>query len=115
MKLAIIGSRGFSDYDLLSRTIEFYFRDGEINEIVSGGAAGADSLAGRWAREFQVKLTEFLPDWNKHGKSAGFIRNMDIVKYADMVLAFWNGQSKGTQNSLSIAQRLKKRTLIIYF
>ena len=126
MKLAIVGSRGFADYSLFSDVMRNHFSlqpprfppdpiDWVCKEIISGGAKGADSLAARWAAENRVKLTEFLPDWDKYGKAAGPIRNEDIIKIADFVLAFWDGLSKGTANSLSIAKRLKKPTLIIYF
>jgi hypothetical protein len=126
MKLAIIGSRSFQDYDLLCQTMDKWFyepRGGtscpmwlyNVREIVSGGAAGADSLGARWAREQGIKLTEFKPDWEKHGRRAGFIRNEDIVAASDVVLSFWDGVSRGTANSLSIAKRLKKPTIIIYF
>lgn len=140
MKLAIIGSRGFDNYQLLKDTLNRYFSyttyradlygrtdvHYHFDEVISGGAKGADFLAAKWVKEDtgcmrgqtmypSIKLTEFLPDWEKHGKRAGFLRNEDIVKTADMVLAFWDGQSKGTGNSLSVAKRLKKPTLIIYF
>ena len=129
MKLAIIGSRSFKDHEVLNYIINTYFSDFEqcscgnpdgsyeprFDEIVSGGAVGADQLGARWAKDNGVKLTEFIPDWAKYGKRAGFIRNEDIIKAADFVLAFWDGTSRGTANSLSIAKRLKKSTLIIYF
>lgn len=123
MRLAIIGSRDFADYPLLCRTISSHWPDsyghGErfpgVSEVVSGGAKGADTLGARWATENHVKLTVFKPDWEKHGKAAGFIRNEDIVAASDFVLAFWDGVSKGTANSLAIAKRLKKPTLIVYF
>lgn len=120
MKLAIIGSRTFVDAALLNEVLHDHLRDGYFDkwlfdEIVSGGAKGTDSLGAAWAKANNVKLTEFIPDWAGLGKRAGFIRNEDIIKTADFVLAFWCGQSKGTANSLSIAKRLKKPTLIIYF
>lgn len=128
-KLAIIGSRSFSDYNLLEAVLYEHFGETRVRndlygrvdahysfgEIISGGAAGADSLGAKWAKENNFKLTEFLPDWEKHGKAAGPIRNEDIIKNADFVLSFWDGVSRGTANSLSIAKRLKKSTLIIYF
>lgn len=121
-RLAIIGSRGFVDYALLWRTMETYFlTEGpegcrwDVTDVISGGAKGADSLAARFAKEAGLSLVEFIPDWEKHGKRAGFLRNEDIVAAADMVLVFWDGVSKGTGNSLSIAKRLKKPTLIVYF
>lgn len=122
MKVAIIGGRSFNNYQLLSETIDRHFYTNGpfrsvflVHEIISGGAKGADFLAAKFAKGNNIKLTEFLPDWDKHGKSAGFIRNEDIIKNSDMVLCFWDGQSKGSANSLSIAKRLKKNTIIIYY
>ncbi len=123
MKLGIIGSREFNDYDKLTIIVHKYFwwedscgAEGfRCKEIVSGGCIGADKLGARFAKENNIQLTEFLPDWEKYGKRAGFIRNEDIVKNSDVILCFWNGVSKGTANSLSIAKRLKKETIIIYF
>jgi len=86
-----------------------------ITEVISGGAHGADSAGARWARENGLKLTEHLPDWDRYGKRAGFLRNELIIKDADVVLCLWDGVSKGTGHSLSIAKRLKKPTFIIYF
>lgn len=125
MRLAIIGSRDFVDYELFKKIIHMYFYDCysteddnveyyAFSEIISGGAKGADSLARKFAKEFGIKLIEFLPDWDKHGKSAGFIRNEDIIKNCDMVLAFWMNESKGTGHSLSLAKKYKKNSLIIY-
>lgn len=134
MKLAIIGSRSLTDYDWFKEQVyNHFFRqesDGDggclewwsMNEVISGGAVGADQFSARLVREWnkqvgyeEIKLTEHLPNWDLYGKRAGFIRNELIIKDADMVLAFWDGLSKGTGNSLSIAKRLKKTTLIVYF
>jgi len=119
MKLAIIGSRGFDDYALMDRAI-FSHWDPEWGGswpelIISGGADGADNLAEAFAQRFKIRTQIFLPDWATHGKLAGFVRNKLIIEACDEVLAFWDGKSKGTANSLSIAKRLKKPTIIIYF
>jgi hypothetical protein len=53
------------------------------------------------------------PDWNSYGKSAGFVRNRQIIKAADMVIAFWNGKSRGTENSIQIAKELNKGLVVI--
>jgi hypothetical protein len=76
--------------------------------IVSGGAKGADSLGRDFAQKHSAKYLEFLPDWEKFGKSAGVVRNADIVKNSDFVLAFWDGQSGGTRHSLELAQKTGK-------
>jgi hypothetical protein len=73
--------------------------------IVSGGTKGADSLGRDFAQKYGAKYLEFLPDWEKFGKSVGVIRNADIVKNSDFVLAFWDGQSRGTRHSLEFAQK----------
>lgn len=122
MRLAIIGSREFTDYDklcdiLLIHFNQYNFKDENyqyvFDTIVSGGAKGADSLAARFAKNNGIKLIEHIPDWSA-GKGAGFARNHDIIANSDFILAFWNG-SPGTKHSLSLAKKLKKPTLIIYF
>lgn len=116
MKLAIVGSRTFSDYDLLVETLKSHYlteSGWRFTEIVSGAACGADSLAAEFARINGIKLTEFLPDWDKFGKSAGFKRNVQIVDYADEVLAFQVDNSKGTGHSIELAKRQGKPVKVI--
>lgn len=72
MKLAIIGSRDFEDYELCKNTILKNCNINEITEIVSGGAKGADSLGEKFAKENNIKLTLFLPNWQKFGKERDF-------------------------------------------
>jgi len=113
MRLAIIGSRDFNNYELLCEELESY-KD-KITEVVSGGAKGADSLGERWANENEIPTQIFLPDWNKHGKGAGLIRNHDIIKNSDVVVAFWDGKSTGTKQALELTQIYKKpKKIIIY-
>ena len=102
MKIGIIGSRGFNNYELLEKTLEEY-QNAEL--VVSGGAQGADKLGERWAKEKGIKTLIFKPNWEKFGKSAGFIRNQDIVKNSDLVIAFWDGESKGTKNSIDLCEK----------
>jgi len=113
MKLAIIGSLGFDNYDLLKSTLEQY-KD-KITEVVSGGTKGADSLGDRWANENDKNTNIFLPDWEKYGKRAGFVRNTDIVENSDAVIAFWDGESKGTQHSFGLCEKSNKPLKIIRY
>lgn len=113
MKLAIVGSRTFRDYTLFERVMKARFRS-KPSLIISGGAEGADSMAETYALANDIGMIVHLPEWQKHGKAAGPIRNELIIKDCDIVLAFWDGISKGTANSLSIAKRLKKPSLVIY-
>ncbi len=91
MKVAVIGSRNLQVNDL-----EKYLPE-NITEIVSGGARGIDSCARRYALENNIKLTEFLPEYDKYGRKAPLCRNITIIEHADIVLAFWDGQSNGTR------------------
>jgi len=111
MKIAIIGSRGFCDYEKLCNIMNFYSDKASL--IISGGAKGADLLGERWANENNIPTKIFLPDWNTHGKSAGFIRNKDIVENADLVIAFWDEVSKGTKHSIDLAIKSNKQLLVI--
>jgi hypothetical protein len=111
-KVAVIGSRTFQDYSLLKATLD---QIPGIQLIVSGGAKGADSLAEQYARENGIETPIFKPDWRKHGKIAGFLRNTTIVENSDMVVAFWDGVSNGTKNSIQTAGRLNKITIIKIF
>lgn len=112
MRLAVVGSRGFDDFEYLAEMLDTIHVFSTITLIVSGGADGADSLAARWAKENGVKMLEILPDWNKHGKAAGFIRNVAIWDNADEGIAFWDGQSKGTAHSFEIAKKQNKTITI---
>ena len=114
MKLAIIGSRTFNDYERMCNEILTLFTD-KIECIVSGGAKGADSLGERYAKERDIQTIILKPDWNKYGRSAGFIRNHDIIKTCTHVIAFWDGQSKGTKHSIDLAKQLGKPCWIVKF
>lgn len=109
MKVAVIGSRSFNDYEEVKRILS----EIKITLLISGGASGADSLGERYAKENNIETKIFLPDWNKHGKVAGLLRNTDIVNEAELVVAFWDGVSKGTKDSLNKAQEKGKNILII--
>lgn len=116
-RLAVIGSRTCTDEAFVFRVLDK--NKDKIKLIVSGGAAGADSLATAWATKNGVPFLVFPAKWHdengKYDRGAGFRRNRDIVQYCDMVLAFWDGVSKGTENSLQIAEQLKKPVKIIQF
>lgn len=109
MNLAIVGSRTFSNYDnfeqhVLDTLKEWDYDVKSIEKIISGGAKGADTLAKMFANNHGIHLVEYLPDWNKHGKAAGIIRNADIVNACDHIIAFPSKNGKGTQNSIQRAQ-----------
>lgn len=113
MKISIIGSRTFDDYELLDKTMQPY-KD-KITCIVSGGAPGADELGEKWGKENKKSVLIFLPDWENYGKRAGYIRNKEIVKSSDGIIAFWDGKSKGTQHSFRLSKEYNTPLKIIKF
>lgn len=104
LKLAIVGSRDFDNYEFLKKIIDYH----PCTKIVSGGASGADALAKRYAADHGIPFKEFLPNWNAHGKSAGFIRNEQIIEASDELVAFWNSVSRGTKHSIDLAEKAGK-------
>ena len=109
MKLAVVGSRNFNDYSLMKRYLDKIHSVEPITCIVSGGAKGADSLSERWAKENNIQTKIFIPDWNRFNKAAGYIRNEQIIKESDKVIAFWDGKSKGVCRAPQHQNEYKKR------
>jgi hypothetical protein len=114
MKILICGSRTFND----SRAIEEQlgtFEGIEGITIIHGGARGADSLAGNIAKKLGWKQLVFLPDWDLHGKCAGIVRNdLMLDQQPDLVMAFWDGKSRGTQHTIREATKRKIKVIIHY-
>ena len=106
MKIAIVGSRNLCDCDICE-----YVRGAD--EIVSGGAKGVDSCAAEYARAHGLKLTEFLPEYDIYGRGAPIVRNKKIVDYADRIVVFWDGSSKGTLSVIKYAEKLNKECKVI--
>lgn len=108
MKIAVVGSRDYQEHWMVvSKLWEYWNSYGEELVIVSGGAKGVDRIAEQWAKKNHVPTEIYKPDWEKHGKSAGMIRNGEIIANVSALLAFWDGQSKGTWNSIERALSAK--------
>ena len=107
MKIAIIGSRNIFIDDLGS------YLPNNVTEIVSGGAKGVDTLAREYAVKNNMVLTEFLPEYAKYGRAAPLRRNIQIIEYADEVLAFWDGKSKGTKHVIDSCKKFSKKVTVI--
>ncbi len=108
MKIAVIGSRGLVINDLGK------YLPANVTEIVSGGAKGIDTCAKEYALSNGIKLTEFLPEYNKYGRGAPLKRNLLIIDYADEVLAFWDGRSSGTKYVIEQCRKRNKKVSIFY-
>ena len=106
MRIAIVGSRG-----LMVPEMGQYLPP--CDEIVSGGAKGVDSCAAEYAAQVGIKLTVFLPQYARYGRGAPLVRNRQIVDYADEVLVFWDGSSKGTLSVIRYAEKTKKPCRVV--
>ncbi|MFI3167551.1 MAG: SLOG family protein [Bacillota bacterium] len=107
MKVAIIGSRNITNVDIGK------YIDVEITEIVSGGAIGVDSIAKEYAEQKGIPFIEFKPEYNRYHKGAPIKRNEKIADYADIVIAFWDGKSKGTKHTVNYCEKTNVKCIII--
>lgn len=107
MKIAIIGSR-----TLKVDNLENYLPE-DVSEIVSGGAKGIDACAAECAKKLNLKLTEFIPDYARYGRAAPLKRNVEIARYSDCAIAFWNGVSKGTLYTVNLFRKAGKPVTVI--
>lgn len=124
IRIIIAGSRSFDDYDKLCKDVDEFismqkffaglgaYKSKEV-EIVSGGARGADKLGERYAKEHNLRLKIFPADWDKYGKRAGYIRNTEMAEYANCLIAFCDGKSKGTAHMIDLAPKYDLMTAII--
>jgi hypothetical protein len=110
MHIAVVGSRDFEDLDAVRKYVRELPND---VIIISGGARGVDTAAIEEATRIGLACKIYPADWNQYGKKAGIIRNQQIVDVADEIVAFWDGHSRGTKNTIHQAQRAGKRVTII--
>lgn len=108
MKLIIAGSRTISLSEdqitgLLNNTDV-----PEVLEVVCGMANGMDLSGKAWAENYNLIVTKFPADWDKHGRAAGHIRNKQMAEYADALLLVWDGKSRGSKNMKENMQKLNK-------
>lgn len=112
----IAGGRDFNDYELLKSKCLSLLRN-KMDEcdvqVVCGCARGADTLGKQFAEEFGLKVLEYPADWDKYGKRAGYIRNEEMSKVSNALIAFWDGKSKGTKHMIDSAKKYKLDIRII--
>lgn len=107
--LGVVGGRDFSDADLMREML----LEVDPERVVSGGARGADRLAANVSKRLGIPLIEYLPDWKTYGKGAAFRRNALIVAASTHLVAFWDGKSKGTKNSIEQAEKKGIPVLVV--
>ena len=110
-KIAVVGGRQFSDYVTLSHVLIPLLPF----TLISGGARGADLLSERFADEYQLEKIIYKPNWDKYGRAAGFIRNSQIISDAEVLVAFWDGTSKGTKDSIDRANKKNIPVITVKF
>jgi len=124
--ILIAGSRNFSDYellkDVLKEEIYFYIADRPYFEIIeiSGTAKGADQLGAQWAKDNKYQVIEFPADWDKYGRSAGHIRNAEMVNFIKnkedkLAIFFWDGESRGTEGCISLCIKNNVNPIVIKY
>lgn len=116
LKVIVAGSRTFSNTHFLEYVLDFkrnlFF---DFKELVHGGAKGADTLAMLWAEKNEIPVRCFPADWDKYGKQAGFIRNKQMAEYADVLIAFWDGKSRGTKIMIELAAKANITSIVITY
>ena len=103
MKVAVVGSRS-----LIIENIESYLPK-NVSELVSGGAKGIDSTIKEYAKNNNIFITEFLPNYQRYNKGAPLKRNQEIVNYADEVVVLWDGKSKGSKFVIDYCNKINKK------
>ncbi len=123
MKIIIAGSRTITDYNIVDSAMyeamcSLHISYEMISEIISGHARGVDRLGEQWAVKNYKKCSLFPADWNRYGKSAGYIRNRKMAEYVGnqkaetgVLIAVWDEKSKGTGMMIDIA---KEKGLKVY-
>lgn len=116
MILAIVGYRHYNNYHEFKTLVFDFWNRNNYTKIISGGASGTDSLAERFAVEYNIPFdkTKYLPQWSIHGRAAGPIRNRLIVQDADAIIIFLSVKSKGSKNVIQLCQNLSKPYSIVH-
>lgn len=113
MKVIIAGSRNFDNFELLKNKCDLILSNVIVDEIVSGTAKGVDMLGEKYANYKNFKIMRFPADWDVFGKRAGFLRNEEMAKYADALIAFWDGESKGTKHMINLANKYNLKVRVV--
>ena len=113
MRIGVIGSRAFNDVELLNRELDKYLD--KVSVIVSGGAKGADKLGEMWALQNNITTEIFDPEFKSFGRGAYRMRNIEIVRNSDLIIAFWDGKSKGTDQTVGIAKKAGVPVMVVKY
>ena len=115
MKVIIAGGRDFNDYNKLRKVCNHMLSNQTDIEIVSGTANGADKLGENYANEKGYPIKQFPANWDLLGRKAGYIRNEKMSEYADALIIFWDGESKGSKHMIDLAKSKNLKIKISYY
>lgn len=129
VKMIIAGGRDFEDYNKcrieITKIINLLYNEKKFKKeemcIIGGRAKGADALGEYYANKNVIEFKPFPADWNTYGKRAGMLRNKDMAEYCikdcnrPVLLAFWDGQSRGTKMMIEIANELGIRVKVVNY
>lgn len=114
LNLGVVGSRTFSDRDLIFAWLDRIHKDlGPFDKLVTGDAQGADLIAESWGKKNNINVKICYADWTNLGNKASYLRNISVIDNSDLVIAFWDGDSKGTAHAIRVTRMVNKPLLVI--
>lgn len=118
-RMIVAGGRDYSNQNVVNyyidRVKDVCDSRGLNLVIVCGMATGADTLGRNYAISNGLEVLEFPANWNKYGKSAGYLRNKEMASIADSAIVFWDGRSKGSKHMIDIMHELRKPVVSISY
>ena len=118
LKVIIAGGRDFTDTQYAADSLVKLVEENMLPDtftVISGNARGADKVGEYLAKLWDLPLEIYPADWNQHGKSAGYIRNKQMADIADMLVAFWDGKSRGTAHIINTMKQQHKPVFVFYY
>lgn len=115
INLAIVGCRSYDDYKTFKTILDDFIDEigSKPDTIISGGAKGIDSMAEKYAKDNNIPVNIFYPDWDKYGRVAGILRNTNIINSSTHVIALPSKKSVGTYDSINKAKKANKILKIV--
>ena len=110
MRTIVAGSRTVTEYNLVASAIAE--APWSLSVIISGGAKGVDTLGEAYAHLKEIPLEIFNADWNRFGRAAGHMRNEEMAKNAQALIAVWDGESRCTANMIETAKKYKLKVYV---
>jgi glycerophosphoryl diester phosphodiesterase len=114
-RVIIAGGRDFDDFRFLCKKCMAKLQNKADVTIVSGTANGADKLGEKFANFMGYEIKQFPANWDEFGKRAGYLRNKEMAEYADALIVFWDGKSKGTKHMIDLAKEKNLKVVVYYY